>query len=190
MESIIGKLFRNIVIESSKIDLFNFNVIFFFSLRFSLWCSALEAPAIIEHPLGSVERKSSPFTLKCEAKGSPAPQIKWFKNGELLTIEPGHQMVLPSGDLFFLSVQHRNRQNTDSGVYWCEARNELGVARSRNASLLVSTMQTEFRLDPEDVQVALGETAIMECGAPKGTPEPIISWRKNGQMMDLTGSKR
>jgi roundabout, axon guidance receptor 2 len=99
-------------------------------------------------------------------------------------------MVLPSGDLFFLSVQHRNKRDTDSGVYWCEARNELGVARSRNATLLVATMQTEFRLDPEDVQVALGETAIMECGGPKGNPEPIISWRKNGQMMDLTGSKR
>lgn len=66
-------------------------------------------------------------------------------------------MVLPSGDLFFLSVQHRNRRDTDSGVYFCEARNAHGVARSQNATLLVATIQSEFRLDPEDVQVALGK---------------------------------
>lgn len=140
--------------------------------------------------MSSVEKRSSPFTLKCEAKGSPTPVITWFKNGEVLTIEPGRQMVLPLGDLFFLSVQHRGRRDTDSGVYFCEARNEAGVARSQNATLLVATMQNDFRIDPEDVQVALGETAIMECGAPRGNPEPLISWRKNGQMMDLAGSKR
>jgi hypothetical protein len=31
---------------------------------------------------------------------------------------------------------------------------------------------------------------MLECGPPRGNPEPIISWRKNGQMMELVGSKR
>lgn len=30
----------------------------------------------------------------------------------------------------------------------------------------------------------------MECGPPKGSPEPIVTWRKNGQTLDLTNSKR
>lgn len=30
----------------------------------------------------------------------------------------------------------------------------------------------------------------MECGPPRGSPEPEITWRKNGQTLDLSSSKR
>ena len=53
-----------------------------------------------------------------------------------------------------------------------------------------SVLRDEFRLDPQNTRVAQGETVMLECGPPKGSPEPIVSWRKNGQTMDLTNSKR
>lgn len=41
--------------------------------------------------------------------------------------------------LTYFQVVH-SRRESDAGVYWCEAKNELGVVRSRNATLQVSGM--------------------------------------------------
>lgn len=133
--------------------------------------------------------RNTPYTLHCKAEGSPEPKIEWFKDGKRLTIEPSRQMLLPTGDLLLLSVTYTRRES-DGGIYWCEARNELGIVRSRNATLRVATLRDEFRLEPQDTNAAHGETVMLECGPPRGNPEPIISWRKNGQTMDLTGLKR
>lgn len=38
--------------------------------------------------------------------------------------------------------------------------------------------------------MAQGDVALMECGPPRGSPEPQIIWRKNGQTLNLSGNKR
>ncbi|KNC26691.1 hypothetical protein FF38_04172 [Lucilia cuprina] len=154
--------------------------------------TALKAqnPRIIEHPMDMVVPKNDPFTFNCKAEGSPKPSIQWFKDGyELKTDSGSHRILMPAGDLFFLKVIH-SRRESDAGTYWCQAKNEFGVARSRNATLQVAFLRDEFRLEPQNARVAQGEVAIMECGPPRGSPEPQVSWRKNGQTLNLNGNKR
>ncbi|XP_021701765.1 roundabout homolog 1 [Aedes aegypti] len=151
---------------------------------------AMEYPKITEHPLDVIVPRHDPTTLNCKAEGIPAPTITWYKDGEAIKAEQGsHKILLPAGGLFFLKVVH-SRRESDAGVYWCEARNELGVARSRNATLQVSVLREDFRLEPQNTRVAQGETALLECGPPRGYPEPVVFWRKNGQTLDLNNSKR
>ncbi|KAH8279718.1 hypothetical protein KR054_002913, partial [Drosophila jambulina] len=165
---------------------FSFNAI----SRICISLAGSHPPRIVEHPIDTTVPRHEPATLNCKAEGSPTPTIQWYKDGVPLKILPGsHRITLPAGGLFFLKVVN-SRRETDAGIYWCEAKNELGVARSRNATLQVAVLRDEFRLEPQNTRIAQGDTALLECAAPRGIPEPTVTWKKGGQKLDLEGSKR
>ncbi|XP_077361947.1 roundabout homolog 3 isoform X2 [Festucalex cinctus] len=141
------------------------------------------APRIVEHPSDLIVSKGEPATLNCKAEGRPIPMVEWYKDGERVETDRedprSHRMLLPSGSLFFLRIVHGRRSKPDEGVYVCVARNYLGEAVSRNASLEVAILRDDFRQTPSDVVVAAGEPAVMECIPPRGHPEPTISWKRN-----------
>ncbi|XP_074527981.1 roundabout homolog 3 isoform X2 [Halichoeres trimaculatus] len=141
------------------------------------------APRVVEHPSDLIVSKGEPATLNCKAEGRPTPTVEWYKDGERVETDRedprSHRMLLPSGSLFFLRIVHGRRSKPDEGVYVCVARNYLGEAVSRNASLEVAILRDDFRQTPSDVVVAAGEPAVMECIPPRGHPEPTISWKRN-----------
>uniref|UniRef100_A0A3Q0S8E0 Roundabout guidance receptor 1 n=1 Tax=Amphilophus citrinellus TaxID=61819 RepID=A0A3Q0S8E0_AMPCI len=145
-------------------------------------------PRIMEHPSDLIVSKGEPATLNCKAEGRPAPTVEWYKDGERVETDRdnprSHRMLLPSGSLFFLRIVHGRRSKPDDGSYVCVARNYLGQAISHNASLEVAILRDEFRQNPVDVMVAVGEPAVLECQPPRGHPEPTISWRKDGSNVD------
>ncbi len=100
-------------------------------------------PRIIEHPSDLIVSKGEPATLNCKAEGRPTPMVEWYKDGERVETDRedprSHRMLLPSGSLFFLRIVHGRRSKPDEGVYVCVARNYLGEAVSRNASLEVAS---------------------------------------------------
>ncbi|KAM9801671.1 roundabout homolog 2 [Neosynchiropus ocellatus] len=140
-------------------------------------------PRILEDPSDLVVSKGEPATLNCKAEGRPPPNIDWYKDGERVETDRddprSHRMLLPSGSLFFLRIVHGRRSKPDEGVYTCVARNYLGEAISRNASLEVAILRDDFRQAPSDSVVAAGEPAIMECIPPRGHPEPSVFWKRN-----------
>ncbi|XP_031651305.1 roundabout homolog 2-like isoform X6 [Oncorhynchus kisutch] len=140
-------------------------------------------PRIAEHPSDLIVSKGEPATLNCKAEGRPSPTVEWYKDGERVETDKddprSHRMLLPSGSLFFLRIVHGRRSKPDEGSYVCVARNYLGEAVSRNASLEVALLRDDFRQNPTDVVVAAGEPAILECIPPRGHPEPTIYWKKD-----------
>ncbi|XP_055053198.2 roundabout homolog 2 isoform X5 [Misgurnus anguillicaudatus] len=145
-------------------------------------------PRIVEHPSDLIVSKGEPATLNCKAEGRPTPTVEWYKDGERVETDKddprSHRMLLPSGSLFFLRIVHGRRSKPDEGAYVCVARNYLGEAISRNASLEVALLRDDFRQNPTDVVVAAGEPAILECVPPRGHPEPTIYWKKDKQRID------
>uniref|UniRef100_A0A8C6TNF4 Roundabout, axon guidance receptor, homolog 2 (Drosophila) n=1 Tax=Neogobius melanostomus TaxID=47308 RepID=A0A8C6TNF4_9GOBI len=145
-------------------------------------------PRIIEHPSDLIVSKGEPATLNCKAEGRPTPTVEWYKNGERVETDKddqrSHRMLLQGGSLFFLRIVHGRRSKPDEGSYVCVARNYLGEAVSRNASLEVALLRDDFRQNPTDAVVAAGEPAILECVPPRGHPEPTIFWRKDKNRID------
>ncbi|XP_078282905.1 roundabout homolog 1 isoform X2 [Rhinoraja longicauda] len=145
-------------------------------------------PEIAEHPTDLAVFWGEPATLNCRAEGRPHPVIEWYRNGERVETsndDPlSHRTLLPHGSLFFFQVSQRRKGKSDEGIYTCVARNHLGYALSRNASLYVATLREEFRLQPSSVVVALGQQGDMECLPPRGHPEPTVTWKKDGAPLD------
>ncbi|CAB1352356.1 unnamed protein product [Coregonus sp. 'balchen'] len=112
-------------------------------------------PLIVHHPSDVVVKVGSPATFSCRADGTPEPSIEWLRNGQPLEMDKldsqSRPIVLSEGSLFFLSVVPGRR-----------------------------TLREEFRVQPSDVEVAVGEVAVINCSPPVGHPEPNVTWRKDG----------
>ncbi|XP_056400101.1 roundabout homolog 4 isoform X2 [Hyla sarda] len=143
------------------------------------------APRIIEHPSDLVVRRDQPGTMNCRAEGTPEPTIEWYRNGELVNFSKGHNSLILEGSLFFLHIKGKS----DEGIYTCAARNHLGTAVSRNASLTIAVLKDEFRQEPGDKRVTAGMPLVIDCSPPKGHPEPVVTWQKDGVPLDRNNSR-
>ncbi|XP_037392153.1 hemicentin-2 isoform X1 [Pygocentrus nattereri] len=121
------------------------------------------------------------LSLECRAEGSPAPHLRWFRNGaELDSTHSEHIDVSPDGH----SLTVRNLRADDSGTFSCLAVSPAGQD---------SRIYTVFVLVPPailgdgDVQIepVEGSVVTLECKV-TGTPPPQVSWFRDGQPLLLT----
>ncbi|KAG0443766.1 hypothetical protein HPB47_014554 [Ixodes persulcatus] len=77
---------------------------------------------------------------------------------------------------------------------FCSKCSELGLFLASSLrfiflSLLDPVLREEFRAMPKSSRVAAGESATLECVAPRGHPEPSVTWFKDGAQV-ATGTGR
>ncbi|CAG0881383.1 unnamed protein product [Cyprideis torosa] len=99
-------------------------------------------PRITQDPEDAVVLRNEPVTLNCKAEGDPMPKVTWYKDGAPLELVP--RRVQLKGGLFFLRVM-QTRKESDAGVYFCQATNAFGVAKSKEANLSVASARLYWR---------------------------------------------
>uniref|UniRef100_A0A3B1IIN8 Neogenin 1a n=1 Tax=Astyanax mexicanus TaxID=7994 RepID=A0A3B1IIN8_ASTMX len=77
-------------------------------------------PQFLKRPVSTFAHEATDIVFECEVTGSPAPTIKWVKNGD---------SVIPSD--YFRIMKEQNLQvqglvKSDEGFYQCLAENEAG----------------------------------------------------------------
>ena len=87
-------------------------------------------------------------------------------------------------------MSSNKRDGNDEGTYWCVASNSHGTTRSKNATVIIAALGSDFQTLPDeaDVRVRLGEPITLPCRPPKGSPEPEVAWQKDG--VDVANSSR
>ncbi|OAF67817.1 Neuroplastin [Intoshia linei] len=150
---------------------------------------------IVEHPQDKYVKKNEPATLNCRAEGDPSPIITWYREGKRvqtsMDISTSHRMLLQTGKLFFLKTQI-NKNVKDTGKYYCNATNpDTGEwVISKSAVLEIAQIDNDFIMEPEDVITTSGNSMVLKCVPPNGTPNPKIKWRHNGNNINVVNNIR
>ncbi|XP_030668594.1 obscurin isoform X1 [Nomascus leucogenys] len=105
-----------------------------------------------------VEGEDAQFT--CTIEGAPYPQIRWYKDGALLT--PGSKFQTlsePRSGLLVLVIRVAGKE--DLGLYECELVNRLGSARaSAELHIQSPTLQAREQCHREQLVAAVEDTTL------------------------------
>ncbi|KAG0723194.1 Peroxidasin [Chionoecetes opilio] len=129
-------------------------------------------PRFLQIPIDVNVTEGDPAEIKCEASGTPKPDIIWNKNNEPIVVGPRIQ-VSSRG---FLSISTTERG--DAGYYRCIAANQLG--RIAFTSTLKVFVPPRITVEPDDQYISPGASVQFTCEA-DGVPQPIVTWYKDGQ---------
>ncbi|XP_058256684.1 neogenin 1a isoform X9 [Hemibagrus wyckioides] len=130
-------------------------------------------PRFLKTPTNTYAHEAMDIVFECEATGSPAPTIKWVKNGDA---------VVPSDYFRILKEQNLQVQGlvkTDEGFYQCLAENEVGNVQA-SAQLVIldqatpSSSPTLIRATADRVTPGSGGSSGSNPG-PGPVPGPVPS---------------
>ncbi|CAH2329423.1 neural cell adhesion molecule L1 isoform X1 [Pelobates cultripes] len=115
------------------------------------------------------------FSIKCNAKGNPAPVYKWTKDVKQFDpyTDPNIKTSDQSGT--FTILPNDNISHYD-GVYRCYASNPLGTAMSEDTKFIVPGVPKFPNEAVPPVVVEEGKPVVLRCDPPQGLSPVHIYW--------------
>ncbi|XP_060573508.1 roundabout homolog 1-like isoform X3 [Ruditapes philippinarum] len=156
------------------------------------------SPTFLISPRDQVVAKGRTVSLQCVAQGHPPPTVFWSKKSQENLMFPnrdsGHYSVAEDGTLRIEAVNE-----TDAGVYICEALNIRGAAYASakvevkaESAFILPDHDTRpppiITIGPQNQTLHVDSVAVLQCEA-DGDPKPIIRWYKNGRPLLMSGPR-
>ncbi|XP_053213912.1 obscurin-like isoform X4 [Panonychus citri] len=121
-------------------------------------------------------------TMKFEAhiEGNPINEVKWFRNGEPLTIGSN---IVPYFDGKRAGLEIRNCGPMDQGDYEVKLGNSLGTISSKSRGIVRSRDPPKFTQKLIDSTFGTKSPISLNCSV-SGNPEPEVQWYHNGKLIE------
>ncbi|CAK9797379.1 TTN [Anthophora quadrimaculata] len=135
------------------------------------------APRFVSPVTGMIVDQGTDIVLEGIIDGFPQPSISWSKNGQELKTKDGMTITYAHNHV---RLELKNVNVKDAGRYTCTASNEVGSASS-TADLVVkkTIFPPVFGRRLQAQVVKRGDRVNMEVEI-TGTPEPTVTWFKDG----------
>ncbi|CAH8528070.1 unnamed protein product [Schistosoma guineensis] len=137
-------------------------------------------PLFTEYPRDAFPLHRQQLRLFCRAEGEPIVSITWYKDGKVVETQrhkPGtSNRITNAGELLFLSFSEE-----DEGHYYCNASNVHGWTSSPSALVKAAFFDASSASGPESKSAHFGQTVLLECIPPIGSPSPTVYWKHNNQ---------
>uniref|UniRef100_A0A1A9UZC2 Myosin light chain kinase, smooth muscle n=1 Tax=Glossina austeni TaxID=7395 RepID=A0A1A9UZC2_GLOAU len=122
-----------------------------------------------------------PVRLTCQVMGYPKPEISWFKDDRPLA---STRHCLITADYQFYTLELASTSLSDSGIYTCTAKNELGSV-SCHCSLVVDKgirayISPEFCMHLDPVYIFQEGQEIRLTAKVEAYPAVGVAWHRNG----------
>lgn len=143
-----------------------------------------EAPAFVSRndesqtePTRVIQPEGTTVQLKCLATGKPSPEIRWKKNGKILSED---EYGVTQSQILII----RDLRQTDTGNYTCELFNSFGTINTTFILAVTEKLQF-FDNDPQNKSVEFGQTAVLNCRVQTNDPTTKIQWLKKLSIQQL-----
>ncbi|GIY51862.1 titin [Caerostris darwini] len=139
-------------------------------------------PHWTKEPMDTTAAKGSGLIIDCTATGHPTPRVSWNRqkgteHRENIRSE-GQWSTASNGSLIFSRIDE-----SDAGVYVCEAHNGIGPGISKSIQISVHA-PPELKKKFERVTVRRGHTARLMCEI-TGDQPLHVSWKKDNQDVNI-----
>ncbi|XP_058854523.1 neogenin-like isoform X8 [Acipenser ruthenus] len=120
-------------------------------------------PQFLKRPSNIYAYESMDIVFECEVTGTPAPTVKWVKNGDA---------VIPSD--YFKIIKEHNLQvlglvKSDEGFYQCVAENDVGNIQA-SAQLIILEHDVAIPAPPPTSLTSATTDHVAPAGSPGPTP--------------------
>lgn len=148
-----------------------------------------EEPFFTKNLVDAWTDRGETFTLKCAVKGDPFPEIKWYRNGQL--VRNGPKNIIETSPDGSCSLTVKECTMSDEGIYRCEAENKHGKAKTQSTAHVQMALgksdkpkmeegsPPRFIIPLTDQTITLGGIIDLECKV-AGQPMPSVKWSKDG----------